>query len=76
MDMACQSCRYFEAFIEPTDGGEREEPKGICRRYPPETVVYVGTGISRKEIAWPTVWFEDWCGEYAAKGDKLTTYPV
>lgn len=60
VDTACGGCRYFS-------GGSSY--LGVCRRYAPRPVVHLpDTGIACIEPVWPQVDFNDWCGEWKAKG--------
>ena len=62
----CGSCRYYRAFErEPDDDDEEEGPTGVCRRYPPLTL------MSMPPISvFPEVSTEEWCGEYMPREDE------
>ena len=53
---ACKSCRFSHAVIEDIDRLHHME----CRRSAPGTITREG-----QPVFWPTVWPDDWCGEYA-----------
>ena len=65
MQIRCDECRYFE----PTFNHQgRLTDRGECRRRPPAMV-----GLSSEAFIadghFPLVNDNDWCGEFASKGD-------
>jgi hypothetical protein len=49
--ITCGHCKFWL---------EKQDPVGVCRRYPPTTVSASG------HVAWPVTNHEDWCGEFVS----------
>lgn len=65
--MKCSQCRFVYAIGLSADS--HVTPKGVtytCRRYPPQTVVLqTGDWVTSSEF--PTVYADEFCGEYLPK---------
>lgn len=52
----CRTCRFFD--------------DGTCKRYPPQTNVYVVPAGTQAITEWPSVWHEGWCGEHQPRQER------
>ena len=61
----CGRCEFFRAEHALGDGA------GVCRRWPP-TLVPRSNELASVISAFPSVEFDDWCGEYKDSSRRVT----
>jgi hypothetical protein len=62
-ELRCDSCKFFEEMLDYNHLHD-----GFCRKYAPRPLHWHNVKTDNpRDLAWPAVLADDWCGEWSQK---------
>jgi hypothetical protein len=63
MAQNCQTCKFYQAGLPETRNSVPDPANGVCRIVAP-----VITPLFGRSAQWPTVPWDQWCGQWKQRG--------